>query len=410
MRLYINAALNVSFIILSLSSFGGSTLVASALSSPSLPNGRRTTTTGAGRRPSSRPGGNTDGATSTGPKSESSRNQSRTRRSDPQREKQVFDPKKLTSEQTPNEDAAPLDLYSNSLRSDPAFIRRRSASSVVQITAVASVQVSLDDASSSDSNNDDEQCKGPAINHAHFQQLSLEDLFPNVHFSNHFFTNGAFRQAIRIAMRKDVFFTTPAYADLSPKVAAMMLDDDSSLQGTWNCIPKSLREESLASLPMRMTRLTQVLEDTLGSGAPTGDEFMMKMGSLCGKDPSAHWIDIIGVKDRIVSHSFHQDTGKSYEKISDVDTSRYTVMLGFPIEDEYTGCGVFSHAIKLENEHLAPNGHNANEPVLFEGRANDAFIIRPEFGYGREILIYRDVDVLHSAPDVVYRQSVMRFM
>ena len=85
-------------------------------------------------------------------------------------------------------------------------------------------------------------------------------------------------------------------------------------------------------------------------------------------------------------------------------------MVGFPFENEYSGCGVFSHVIKLKNEHLAPDGHNKNEPVLFEGSAGDEYIFRPEFTLGREVLRYRDVDVVHSAPDAVYRQSVMRFM
>jgi len=93
-----------------------------------------------------------------------------------------------------------------------------------------------------------------------------------------------------------------------------------------------------------------------------------------------------------------------------LDKSRYTVMLGFPIEDQYTGTGVFSHALKLTDEHLAPVGHNENEPVLFEGTIDERYIVRPSFSFGREILRYRDVDTLHSAPDVVYRKSVMRFM
>jgi len=137
---------------------------------------------------------------------------------------------------------------------------------------------------------------------------------------------------------------------------------------------------------------------------------MIAVGGLCGENPSAHWIDIIGVKDRILSHSWHQDTGVSYPGVSNPKNSRYTVMLGFPMEDEYIGCGVFSHAIKLEHEHVAPEGHSENEPVLFEGTANKEYIIRPTFSLGKEIIRYRDTDVLHSAPDVAYRQSVMRYM
>mmetsp|Transcript_4685 Transcript_4685/g.7182 ORF Transcript_4685/g.7182 Transcript_4685/m.7182 type:complete len:124 (-) Transcript_4685:8-379(-) len=41
------------------------------------------------------------------------------------------------------------------------------------------------------------------------------------------------------------------------------------------------------------------------------NELMEKLGSLCGPDPSYHWMDIVGVQDRVVSHSWHQDTGRS---------------------------------------------------------------------------------------------------
>lgn len=349
-----------------------------------------------------------DNDSSSGPKSDSMKSRRRSR----QPARKVFDPQKVTSDQKSNEDASALDLYDPSYEGDPSFIKRRSLSSVVQIFPTSDTNVLVNEERANDSiisDSDNEQCKGPEIAHAHFEYLSLDSLFPGIDFGKHFFTNGDFRQDIRVAMRKDIFFTTPAYADISPKVAAMMLDDDSSLQGTWNCIPKNLPKEEPAP-PLRMTRLTKVLQETLGSDAPTGDDFMMALGGLCGENSSAHWIDIIGVKDREVSHSWHQDTGISYLGQDDLVSSRYTVMLGFPIENEYSGCGVFSHAIKLKHEHLAPYGHNENEPVLFEGTAADEFIIRPEFTLGQEILRYRDVDVLHSAPDAVYRQSVMRFM
>mmetsp|Transcript_32808 Transcript_32808/g.49457 ORF Transcript_32808/g.49457 Transcript_32808/m.49457 type:complete len:394 (+) Transcript_32808:44-1225(+) len=346
---------------------------------------------------------------SSGPRSNAMRSQQRSRR--PGREKEVFDAQKITSQQKPNENANALDIYDTSNLDDPSFIRRRSPSSVVQVSSNdANVLLSDDDISDRTAEIDIKQCKGPEITHEHVEYFSLDDLFPGFDFGKKFFTNGEFRQAIRVAMRKDIFFTTPAYADLSSKVAAMMLDDDSSLQGTWNCVPKNLPIEMKGSVPLRMTRLTEVLKQYLGPNAPTGDDFMMALGSLCGEDPSAHWIDIIGVKDRKVSHSWHQDTGISYEGQSNLKSSRYTVMVGFPFENEYSGCGVFSHVIKLKNEHLAPDDHNENEPVLFEGSADDEYIFRPEFTLGREVLRYRDVDVVHSAPDAVYRQSVMRFM
>lgn len=345
-------------------------------------------------------------SSSSGPKSDSSRRQRRAsngqRRSEPV---EVFDPKLLTSQQISNESACPLDLFSYDNLMNPSFLRH----GIESEDSRAMMGPARTYTSDSFNFKIAEECKGPLIDHTHFEMLSLDDLFPNLDFSKHFFLNGKFRQSLRVAIRNDIFYTTPAYSQLSPKVAAMMLDDDSSLQGTWNCIPRSYDPQM--ALPTRMTRLTQVLQDTLGANAPSGDEFMIKIGSLTGTDPSYHWIDIIGVKDRKILHSWHQDTGSSYKDQNSLDTSRYTVMLGFPIEDSYTGCGVFSHCIKLTHEHLAPKDHNQNEPILFQGdNPNDLHIVRPEFGYKKELLRYRDVDIIHSAPDVAYRKSVMRFM
>jgi len=384
---------------------------ANGLSVPSgNPQRQKRSRSGQSRKKLDNRGASGDNDNSSGPKSESMRSRRRSRGS--AREQEVFDPQKVINTQKSNENAIALDLYDLSHQRDSSFIRRRSSSSVVQVSSIraANVLVSEDGANGWTADSNSEQCKGPIINHAHFEYLSLDQLFPGIDFGKRFSANGDFRQAIRVAMRGDIFFTTPAYADVSSKIAAMMLDDDSSLQGTWNCIPKNLPEGLKESAPLRMTRLTRVLQTNLGPDAPTGDDFMIAIGGLCGKNPSTHWIDIIGVKDRAVSHSWHQDTGISYVGESKLTSSKYTVMLGFPVENKYCGCGVFSHAIKLKHEHLAPEGHNENEPVLFEGSVDDEFIIRPKFSLGQEVLRYRDVDVLHSAPDAVYRKSVMRFM
>jgi hypothetical protein len=51
------------------------------------------------------------------------------------------------------------------------------------------------------------------------------------------------------------------------------------------------------------------------------------------------------------------------------------------------------------------------QPVyLFDGTVEETHIVRPKYAPGRELLLYRDIDVLHSAPDIPYRTSVMRFM
>lgn len=242
---------------------------------------------------------------------------------------------------------------------------------------------------------------GPTIEHSHVQTRALDDLFPRVTgFSELFCTNKSFRDGMRDAIRQDIFDATPAYAGMSEKARKMLLLPDSSLQGSWKCQGR----QDVPEGGLRMKKLTNVLKEFLGEMAPTGDEFMDNIGNLCGSKPSTHWIDIVGITDRKISHSWHQDTGRSS------NGNTYTVLLGFPPEDSYTGVGVFSHVVKLEKEQWAQDDHPPSEPVLFSKAIEEKYIYRPQFTQGSEVIFYRDVDVLHSAPDVAYRSSVMRFM
>ena len=253
---------------------------------------------------------------------------------------------------------------------------------------------------------------GVKVEHAHFEMMSLDDLFPSCagRLSSTFHCDESFRHNLRNAMREDIFDSTPTYSNLSPKARKMLLLPDSSLQGSWRCHNSNTND-------IRMKKLTKVLKDSFGSDAPTGDDFMNTIGSLCGDDATTHWIDIVGVLDRRVPHSWHQDTGRIYSickednlKERSKQRERKTVMLGFPAEDYYDGVGVFSHVVKLQEEAHASQSHPDNEPILYQGSIDEEYIVRPRFAAGREILVYRDVDVLHSAPDVAYRSSVMRFM
>ena len=198
-------------------------------------------------------------------------------------------------------------------------------------------------------------------------------------------------------MREDIFDSTPTYSGMSEKARRILLLPDSSLQGSWRC--KTEGDE------LRMKKLTVVLKSNLGETAPTGDEFMEKIGSLCGSKPSTHWIDIVGIVERHIPHSWHQDTGRSH------NGNTFTVLLGFPKNDNYDGVGVFSHAVKLKYERVAADDHASNEPVVYANLSIDEkYVVRPTFTREREILLFRDVDVIHSSPDVAFRASVMRFM
>uniref|UniRef100_A0A7S2K0Q4 Uncharacterized protein n=1 Tax=Leptocylindrus danicus TaxID=163516 RepID=A0A7S2K0Q4_9STRA len=287
----------------------------------------------------------------------------------------VFDGKALTSSQCSNEGASPFDLSgSNGITK--------------QIRCMTP----------------DISPQGERIEHPCFSFLSLDDLFgQELGMSAKFNDDASFRLALRAAIRQDIFDSTPFYRNLSEKAASVLLLPDSSLEGSW-------RKPVDYGSDIRMKHTTKVLVDAFDciadrTNIPTGDELLDKIGSACGAKPSTHLIDIYGVQDRKISHSWHQDSGIS------PDSSK-TVLWGFPAEDNYEGCGVFSHVIPLQYECVAPDTHPRMEPVLFDGfdENHDAHIVRPSYAPGRELLLYRDIDVLHSSPDVAYRTSVMRFM
>jgi len=217
---------------------------------------------------------------------------------------------------------------------------------------------------------------------------SLSDVV-SADFSDLFHSGMDFRNRLRAAIRKDIFDTTPAYAGLSSKAASLLLAPESSLQGSWK-----------TSGEPRMKQTTALLSK-YGCPDITGDDLMHSIGALCGERPSTHWIDIVGVQDRSIAHSFHQDTGLE-------GTS--TVLWGFPRADEYVGTGVFSHAVKLLHSCCAPQDHPSREPIVYDGQIPEECVIRPVFETDNELLVYRDVDVLHSSPDVTNRTSLMRFM
>jgi hypothetical protein len=230
-------------------------------------------------------------------------------------------------------------------------------------------------------------------------------------FSKLFNSDAQFRLQLRQAMRHDIYDTTPQYQNLSLKAKEMLLLPDSSLQGSWR------KPTSIPDGEIRMKRLTQVLQeafvDKFFSFCPTGDDLMQAIGDLCGPEPSTHFIDIVGVLDRRIPHSWHQDTGRSGTSAVSNNNNNVptrTVLWGFPSDSDYTGCGVFSHLVSLQHESKAPQSHPKMQSLLFDGTIDDDYIVRPSYGPGRELLMYRDIDVLHSSPDVAYRTSVMRFM
>jgi hypothetical protein len=238
------------------------------------------------------------------------------------------------------------------------------------------------------------------VSHPAWEFQSLDIIYPGL--SKCFNNDCTFRNSLRLAIRQDIFETTPAYSRLSEKAASFLLRHDSSLQGSWKT-PPAVTSNNQTTDPIRMVHTTKVLRDALGNEALSGDDLLSAVGSLCGPTPTTHFIDIVGVQDRRIAHSWHLDTGYS-------PNNSKTVLWGFPAEDQYHGCGVFSHLILLQQECHAPEGHPKLQPLVFQGSVEENFIVRPFYKPGNELLIYRDIDVLHSSPDIAYRTSVMRFM
>mmetsp|Transcript_596 Transcript_596/g.643 ORF Transcript_596/g.643 Transcript_596/m.643 type:complete len:99 (+) Transcript_596:502-798(+) len=84
-----------------------------------------------------------------------------------------------------------------------------------------------------------------------------------------------------------------------------------------------------------------------------------------------------------------------------------TVMLGFPPVDLYEGPGVFSRVVKLNRGHVRSTSDGGGsggaelprEPILFpHDEIGEKFIARPVYKPGRELLMFRYVDCIHSAP------------
>jgi hypothetical protein len=288
------------------------------------------------------------------------------------------------------------------------------------------------------------------IRHDHFETRSLDDLFPNkksLGFSEKFNSCARFRNELRDAMRHDIIFDSnadggewiknqpPIYSLMTNEQRYQELAKNKPLIGYWK------HDDSDATVnksSIRMTNTTEILSRYLGPDAPTGDSFFEAIGSLCNSTQAPyHWTEVVGVAATQNSklgdkteHAWHQDYGHLQDRTTpskqdattirddDIDChdsypyqSNNHVFLAFPFEDNYHGTGVFSHLIKLEHEQWAkPKGHLApGKSIFYTGTVSDRYIVRPRYVPGSELVVFRDIDVLHSTPDIQYRTSIMRF-
>jgi hypothetical protein len=254
------------------------------------------------------------------------------------------------------------------------------------------------------------------------QFLALKDLFPEVgaRLEELFDGDAAFRQAVRAAAREDMF--TPILG-LSDEKNAQLKDAGSSLEGNWKeCGPCLALTAVFSAHGLELdgrtfiSRLGSLCVDPPLEGEGRGEvEGEVEVGGGDGEGGSfpvtGSWLDIVSPKGgrRTAAHAWHQDSG----------LEQWTCMLGFPPSDHYEGPGVFSHAVRLS--HAMPPPETPG-PVVIEGPPPDpntgevrgafpeAHVERPVFRRGAEVMLYKDCDHVHSAPDEFNREGIWRFM
>eukprot|EP01041_Mallomonas_annulata_P006317 gene6317-12779_t len=227
-----------------------------------------------------------------------------------------------------------------------------------------------------------EHMKADEITYPHIKFISFDELFPNTNIGEIFDNNLSFRNDIRSAAREDFFVYDP---NLSSKANSFLKDPSSTLMSNWQ------RENEIHHL----TKTFQNYNININ-----GKTFINTLSNLCGKTDNifGSWIDIIGIRNKKVNYSWHQDSG----------LNQFTVMVGFPPSNNFIGTGVFSHAIKLSHRMIIPT---KKEPRLWEyGDITEEYIIRPIYKRGMEVMVYNDMDIYHSAPDSTNRESIWRFM
>ena len=129
------------------------------------------------------------------------------------------------------------------------------------------------------------------INNEHIKFYGFDNLFPNSNLGEVFDLNGNFRTAIRVAVRNDYYILD---LSLSDEANSLIRDPRSTLMSNWINHSKEY------------TNLSQIFLE-YGIKNINGDLFMKTLTALCGQSPHlfGSWIDIIGIKNRKISHSWY---------------------------------------------------------------------------------------------------------
>jgi len=201
-------------------------------------------------------------------------------------------------------------------------------------------------------------------------------------------------------------------------------------------------------------RVGDTLRAHLGATAPTADEFVAAFSTLCGdgfrwgaftsfegkKPPAGSVSEQAAFLDRstqtndfykrtlpIGALEWHQDWAAA-EMAHMFDASR-TVMFAFPASgsSDHEGTGLFTELIRLTHEfstetlktttssYCGLTTDAMDRKAAAELGVSDDHIVRPYYGRGRELLVYKDSEHLHRSPRSTSgpagrtRQAIWRF-
>lgn len=252
-----------------------------------------------------------------------------------------------------------------------------------------------------------------------FDYVGLFALFPEVPaLATVFNSDSDFRHELRKAMRSDLFTPKPKltaelncelkelFTDLTkPHVKAPLTEiaEDAASRSSSSGSSVSDAGTCSSASSLRRTRAMPELTEVFASHGVDlpGEVFVAKLLSLGNLSQYGHFSDLVGKPHE--GHRWHQDHGDD----------RYTVMLGFPPENDFEGEGVFSHIIRLSHPLRHPRmvkGWTAGTPLVVNFPGPNACIFRPVYKAGQEVMVYKDSACLHSTPDIVHREALWRFM
>lgn len=223
--------------------------------------------------------------------------------------------------------------------------------------------------------------------------LSLEAVFPASGLSAAFHSGPEFRTALRLAARADLFDSSTVGSDSKRQRA---------LHAPSSTVVLDWRRGALGC-----PRMDAVLESA--GVALSGCALLSRLSALCRAEgssdsPAGSLTDIVSNGRAGSAHSWHADSGLRSN----------TVLLAFAAAPVV---GAFSHIVPLSHA-LAPT-RQRGAVIEWEAACAAAAlppaippecVLRPLFGVGAEVVVYRDDAVLHSAPDAVAREALWRLI